>query len=192
MKKSMGPAALSALFLSFAAFCAEQAPSAAQPPREPDPRDSYRSAIDGYIRNYVKPETEIPTEFQPECKGKENYAEEARKTLKEMAAEQKKIIEEARKEQARILNEAASTGDKIVQEAKEQAKAQTTAMIEKAREEIRIEQETARRELADEVTNLSIEVAEKLIRGHLTTAEKQNALIDKLIEEARASHNPVN
>lgn len=119
-------------------------------------------------------------------------AEEARRTLKELASEQKKLIEEARKEQARILNEAAAAGDKIVQEARDQAREQTTAMIEKAREEIRIEQETARREITNEVTNLSIEVAEKLIRGHLGSAEKQNALIDKLIEEARAGRTTVN
>lgn len=117
-------------------------------------------------------------------------AEEARKTLKELADEQKKLIEEARKEQARILNEAASNGEKIVQEAKEEARTQAASLIEKAREEIRIEQETARRELSAEVTELSIEVAEKLIRGHLSTAERQSALIDKLIEEARASHTP--
>ena len=119
-------------------------------------------------------------------------ADEAQKALKQLAEEHKRMIEEARKEQARILNEAAASGEKIVQEAKDQAKAQTTAMIEKAREEIRIEQETARRSLAAEVTGLSIEVAEKLIRGHLDSAEKQNELIDKLIEEARASHQPVN
>ena len=117
-------------------------------------------------------------------------AEEARKTLKELAEEQKRMIEEARKEQARILNEAASTGEKIVQEAKEEARAQTVTMIEQAREEIRIEQETARRELSAEVAELSVEVAEKLIRGHLSTTERQSALIDKLIEEARASHTP--
>ena len=113
-------------------------------------------------------------------------AEEARKTLKELAEEQKKLIEEARKEQARILNEAAASGDKIVQEAKDQAREQTTAMIEKAREEIRIEQETARREISNEIASLSVEVAEKLVRGHLNSAERQNALIDKLIEEARS------
>jgi F-type H+-transporting ATPase subunit b len=117
-------------------------------------------------------------------------AEEADRQLKEMAAEHKRMLEEARKEQARILNEAAAAGEKLVQEAKEQAKAQTAAMIEQAREEIRIEQETARRKLADEVTGLAIDVAEKLVRGHLSSAEKQHALIDKLIEEARASHQP--
>ena len=114
-------------------------------------------------------------------------AEEARKALKELAEEHKRMIEEARKEQARILNEAATAGDKIVQEAKDQAREQTTAMIEKAREEIRIEQETARREISNEVATLSVEVAEKLIRGHLDPAQRQNELIDKLIEEARAS-----
>ena len=65
-------------------------------------------------------------------------------------------------------------------------------MIEKAREEIRIEQETARREIAGEVANLSIEVAEKLVREHLNSAEKQRSLIDRMIEEARSSHQPVN
>ena len=119
-------------------------------------------------------------------------AEEARKALKELAEEHKRMIEEARKEQARILNEAATAGDKIVQEAKDQAREQTTAMIEKAREEIRIEQETARRELSHEVAALSVEVAEKLVRGHLDTDQRQRALIDKLIEEARASRGQVN
>ena len=119
-------------------------------------------------------------------------AEAARKALQELAEEQKRMIEEARKEQARILNEAATAGDKIVQEAKDQAREQTTAMIEKAREEIRIEQDTARREIAGQIATLSVEVAEKLIRGHLTPAERQNALIDKLIEEARAEHAQVN
>ena len=114
-------------------------------------------------------------------------AEEADRQLKEMAAEHKRMIEEARKEQARILNEAAAAGEKLVQEAKEQAKAQTTAMIEQAREEIRIEQDTARRELSNEIASLSVEVAEKLVRSHLSTKERQNALIDKLIEEARAN-----
>ena len=114
-------------------------------------------------------------------------AEQAEKQLKRMAEEQRQLIEEARREQARILNEAAANGDKIVQEAREQAKAQTTAMIEQAREEIRIEQDTARRELSNEIASLSVEVAEKLVRSHLSTKERQNALIDKLIEEVRAS-----
>ena len=114
-------------------------------------------------------------------------ADEAQRVLKELAEEHKRMIEDARKEQARILNEAAVNGDKIVQEAREQAKAQTTAMIEQAREEIRIEQDTARRELSNEIASLSVEVAEKLVRSHLSTKERQNALIDKLIEEARAN-----
>ena len=114
-------------------------------------------------------------------------AEQAEKQLKRMAEEQRQLIEEARREQARILNEAAVNGDKIVQEAREQARAQTTAMIEQAREEIRIEQDTARRELSNEIASLSVEVAEKLVRSHLSTKERQNALIDKLIEEARAN-----
>lgn len=80
-----------------------------------------------------------------------------------------------------------------MQEAKDQAREQTAAMIEKAREEIRIEQETARQQIAAEVATLSVEVAEKLVRGHLDSAQRQNDLIDKLIEEARTSRgNAVN
>ena len=119
-------------------------------------------------------------------------AEQARNALKELAEEHKRMIEEARKEQARILNEAATAGDKIVQEAKDQAREQTAAMIEKAREEIRVEQDTARRQISSEVAALSVEVAEKLLRGHLDSAERQNALVDRLIEEARASRGQTN
>ncbi|MBQ6073960.1 MAG: F0F1 ATP synthase subunit B [Bacteroidales bacterium] len=119
-------------------------------------------------------------------------AEQAQKALKELAEEQKRMIEETRKEQARILNEAAVHGDRIVQEAREQARTQTTAMIEQAREEIRIERDTARREIADEVAMLSVEVAEKLLRRQLDSTSNQNALIDRLIEEARAKHGQVN
>lgn len=119
-------------------------------------------------------------------------AEEAQKALKELAAEHKRMIEEARKEQSRILNEAASAGDQIIAEAKQQAREQTAAMIGKAREEIRIEQDTARRQISNEIATLSVEVAEKLLRGHLDSDERQAELIDRMIEEARASHEPVN
>ena len=119
-------------------------------------------------------------------------AEQAQKALKELAEEQKRMIEETRREQARILNEAAVNGDRIVQEAREQARTQTAAMIEQAREEIRIERDSARREIADEVAMLSVEVAEKLLRRQLDSASSQNALIDKLIEEARAKRGQVN
>ena len=119
-------------------------------------------------------------------------AEEARKTLKELAEEQKRMIEEARKEQARILNEAAAGGDKIIQEARAQAKAQTIAMIEQAREDIRIEQEMARREIAGEIASLSVEVAERLVRGHLDSKERQQALVNRMIEEVRAANGRPN
>ena len=119
-------------------------------------------------------------------------AESARKEMKKLASEQKRMLEEARKEQARILNEAAEAGDRIMQDARQRAAEQTAAMIEQAREDIQIETETARRKLAGEVTNLSIEVAEKLLRGHLNSTERQTELIDRMIEEARRSHNNVN
>ena len=119
-------------------------------------------------------------------------AESARKEMKKLASEQKRMLEETRKEQARILNEAAEAGDRIMQDARQRAAEQTAAMIEQAREDIRIETETARRKLAGEVTNLSIEVAEKLLRGHLNSTERQTELIDRMIEEARRSHNNVN
>ena len=119
-------------------------------------------------------------------------AAQARDALAGLAAENRKLLEEARKEQARILNQAAKTGDQIIEEARQQAREQTEAMIAQAREEIRIEQETARRELSAEVTNLAIDVAEKLVRQHLSPAQRQQELIDKLIDEARAAHGQAN
>lgn len=109
----------------------------------------------------------------------------AEERLKGLEAEQKKMIEDTRNEQARILNEAADARDKILADAAEDAKAKVAVMVEKASREIEAMKESAMREVRREVATLSVSVAEKLLRANLDSKTTQDALIDRLISEAK-------
>jgi ATP synthase, F0 subunit b len=110
----------------------------------------------------------------------------AEERLKGLEAEQKKMIEDTRREQARILNEAADARDKIIADATEDAKAKVAKMVEKASQDIEAQKESAMREVRREVATLSVSVAEKLLRANLDSQSSQDALIDRLINEAKA------
>ena len=110
----------------------------------------------------------------------------AEERLKVLEAEQKKMIEDTRREQARILNEAADARDKIIADATEDAKAKVAKMVEKASQDIEAQKESAMREVRREVATLSVSVAEKLLRANLDSQSSQDALIDRLINEAKA------
>ena len=112
-------------------------------------------------------------------------AREAEKKLSQLATEQQELIDNARREQARILNEASAAGDKLVAEAREQAQTEAAAILARAREDIAAEKESALRDVRREVADLSVSVAEKLVRGNLSDEEKAEALLGKLIDEAK-------
>jgi len=119
-------------------------------------------------------------------------AKKAQEQLESLAEEHRQMIAQAKKEQSRILNEAADARDKIISEAREQARTETSAMIAQAKVEIEQQKENAMREVRREVASLSVNIAEKLVRTHLDSSEKQNALIDNLIDEARRNSADMN
>jgi len=111
-------------------------------------------------------------------------AEEARVRMSKLAREQEELIAKTRQEQARILKDAAQARSEILAQAKEDAKAQTADMVEKAREQIENERETALRDIRRQVALLSVDVAEKVLREKLSNDQAQQALIDRLTDEA--------
>ena len=111
-------------------------------------------------------------------------AEEAQKKLAGLAEEQAALIEKTRLEQGRLIKEASETRDAIVAQAKEQASREAAAMIEHAKTEIAAERESAIRELRSQVASISVEVAEKIVRKDLGDAGSQQALLDRLVDEA--------
>ena len=111
-------------------------------------------------------------------------AEEAQKKLAGLAEEQAALIEKTRLEQGRLIKEASETRDAVVAQAKEQASREAAAMIEHAKTEIAAERESAIRDIRSQVASISVEVAEKIVRKDLGDAGSQQALLDRLVDEA--------
>lgn len=111
-------------------------------------------------------------------------AEEAQKKLAGLAEEQAALIEKTRLEQGRLIKEASETRDAIVAQAREQASREAAAMIEHAKTEIAAERESAIRDIRSQVASISVEVAEKIVRKDLGDAGSQQALLDRLVDEA--------
>ena len=111
-------------------------------------------------------------------------ADEAQARMAKLAEEQAELIDQTRQEQGRILKEAAQARSEILAQAKADAQAQTAEMVEKAREQIANERETALRDIRRQVALLSVGVAEKVLRERLAADAEQQALIDRLANEA--------
>ena len=117
-------------------------------------------------------------------------ADEAQQRMSHLAREQEELIAQTRQEQGRILKEAAQARSEILAQAKEDAAAETADMVRKAREQIENEREAALRDIRRQVALLSVEVAEKVLRSKLEGDAAQQALLDKLTDEA--TKNAVN
>lgn len=112
-------------------------------------------------------------------------AERAREELKSLQASNEKILNEARVERERIVKEANEMKANIVAEAGTQAEAEANKIIASARAQIEAEKKSAVAEIKTQVAELSVEIAEKLVRKELDQENKQQALIDNLLNEAK-------
>ncbi len=116
-------------------------------------------------------------------------AEEADKAIAELTARGQKIISDAQAEQARILREASATSDSIVAKARDEAKEEAAKILQQARTDIAAEKESALRDIRRVVANMSVEVAEKVLRTDLGEDKKQDAYLDRLIEEVQRTQD---
>lgn len=116
-------------------------------------------------------------------------AEEADKAIAELTARGEKIISDAQAEQARILREASATSDSIVAKARDEAKEEAAKILQQARTDIAAEKESALRDIRRVVANMSVEVAEKILRTDLGEDKKQDAYLDRLIEEVQRTQD---
>ncbi len=116
----------------------------------------------------------------------ENALKASEKALAEVEAvkssaekEQKK----AREERDAILKEARDMKDAIISEAKTKATTEADRILLNARESIKNEKLAAIAELKNQVATLSIEIAEKILKSELSAENKQNAVINNLVNE---------
>ena len=111
-------------------------------------------------------------------------AEEASKPLAAMEEEHQRMMEETRREQALLVKETSDTRAKMLAEAREDAQALSAQMITRAKEDIAAERETAMAAARREIALLGVSVAEKILREKLSDADAQQALLDRLADEA--------
>lgn len=107
----------------------------------------------------------------------------AEKTKAEMAALQaanENLLKEARAERDAIVKDAKEVATKMVETAKNDAKNEASKIVEAARLSINAEKAAAISELKTQVASISLEIAEKVIRGELSSDDKQKALAEKL------------
>lgn len=110
-------------------------------------------------------------------------AEKAKREMKELQANNERIINEARAERDKMLKEARETKDAIIAEAKGKAQKEADRLLAIARENIQNEKNAAIADLKNQVATLSIEIAEKILKEHLSSDDKQKALVKNLLQD---------
>lgn len=116
-------------------------------------------------------------------------AKEANDKLQNIQKEGEAMLQEARDKQADILREAASTRDAIVEKAQAKANDEGARILAEAKAEIDSQKQAAIRDIRTQVAELSVQIAEKILREKLAASDKQNALIDKLLDEVSSDNN---
>lgn len=110
-------------------------------------------------------------------------AEQAKLEMAALKASNEKLLKEAREERDAILKEARDQKDAIISEAKSKAQAEADRILVATRETIKNEKMAAIAELKNQVATLSIDIAEKILKNELSAENKQNAVVNNLVNE---------
>lgn len=113
-----------------------------------------------------------------------NEAKKAREEIAAMSSRNEELMAEAREEREVLLREAREIRDREIAAAKARAKAEGDALLARAREDIRNEKNAAIVEMKNQVAELSIMVAEQILKEKLSTNAAQQALVERVINEA--------
>lgn len=110
-------------------------------------------------------------------------AREANEKLIHIKEESESILVRAREEQANILKDAVETRQRIIDEAKDKALFEGGKLLEETRQRIQKEKDDAIRDIRKQVAELSVGIAEKILRQNLDNEQKQNGMIERLLDE---------
>ncbi|MEZ4757864.1 MAG: F0F1 ATP synthase subunit B [Flavobacteriales bacterium] len=113
-----------------------------------------------------------------------NEAKKAREEIAQMNRKNEELMRAAREEREVLLKEARDIRDREIAEAKDKAKAEAEALLARARTDIQNEKNAALTEMKNQVAELSILVAEQVLREKLADGAAQQALVDKVMNEA--------
>ncbi len=107
-------------------------------------------------------------------------AEKTMNEMKALQAQNEDLLKEARAERDSIVKDAREIATKMVDDSKNTAKVEAEKIINSAREAVNNEKTAALAEIKTQIAILSIEIAEKVVKGELSSADKQKALSERL------------
>lgn len=110
-------------------------------------------------------------------------AEDARKEMQNLQADNEKLLQEARAERDAILKEARVIKEKVIADASAEAQAKADKIVAQAQVVIQNEKNAAVAEIKDQVATLSIQIAEKIVREELSSKEKQQRLVEQMLDD---------
>lgn len=111
----------------------------------------------------------------------------ARKEVDELKKSQANMEEAARIEKDRILKEAKQIADKNLEEATAKAAEIVDKAEKAAKEAINKERQAAIADIKNQISTLSVEVAETLLKRELSDSNKQENLMQELINDLKVN-----
>ena len=111
-------------------------------------------------------------------------AEKAKKEMENLQADNQKLLKEARAEREAMLKEARELKEKMIDDAKGEAKQEAAKLITMAQAAIDTEKKAAISDLKSQVADLSISIAEKVLGEELSSNEKQEKLVESMLDDA--------
>lgn len=109
---------------------------------------------------------------------------EARKEMENLQADNERILKEARGEREAMLKDARELKNKMIDDAKQDAKIEANKLITQAQAAIEAEKKAAIADLKSQVAQISISIAEKVVREELSNTEKQEKLVESMLDNA--------
>ncbi len=111
-----------------------------------------------------------------------NLAQKTQAEMKQLQAQNENLLKEARAERDKMIREASETSKQVIADAKQAAKGEADKIIKDAQVVINSEKQAAVAELKTQMAAFSLEIAEKVIKGELSSDDKQKALAEKLAD----------
>ena len=110
-------------------------------------------------------------------------AEKAKADMEAVQADNKRILKEARAEREALIAEAKKTSTQMINDAKEAAQLEADKIASAAQASIEQEKNAAINEIKNQVATISVEIAQKVLQGELADEKKQQALVEKLVND---------
>ncbi len=133
------------------------------------------------LRKYAwKPILNAVNEREQKITESLELADKTKAEMKLLASQNEQLMQEARAERDAMIKDAKATTTRMVEEAKGKAKEEADKVLANAKAAIEAEKLAAMSELKTQMASFSLEIAEKIVRGDLSSDDKQKALADKL------------